>query len=802
MGRNLGVFPGILVDQPDEDGQHDQADSAVSVTVHLDPMELCLISLDVLQCLCEGDSGDMAQTRVVSFIILPHLTHLLLQLISEVTSEEPKLPDGWTPEKKLTLIRYLTRATVTVFSHASLHPNGISYLNSHGCILTVIDAAKLAAKSLPQFRGEQETKTSVDLELLSFVDDVLYGILKLIHSLLNSIPLNPSILSSTLKILNNFCDHGLQLVQVVLVHWEHIVKSSEVKSVKCSEVKSAQYSYGKDHIVSMVTCLGRVLSSLKKAKVDYIHAMKCLKRKHRSCDFSNYTHHHHDILGISAAAFADYLVTMSDSYGSMEGLSSESHEITGQSECAVAILGDFLLQIFADAQTPLLQIQVLNCIEEAGLCCCMLPGRIQRYLLADLEKLTPGVRSFILCVLTKILMDFCGGSARVQNHALSICSVCRDGDPNQSDTLPKDISNLRNETSDSALSSSEASLHEASKVSHPKWQCLRQFLPLLRHKSDALSIQVTQHLLRLISQASNMFKQQLFNSVFLPLLRQLKKKYLDPEPDGRDPSDELNETVIQYVLSGLPLLLHSKTSLDLFHNSGGVKLLQALIKIRGLRRCVLKVFQVLVVLEETNSPSSIPQLSQANTSRELLTESVVQEENEDGSVSINRTCPSIGDEVDAGNLGLTVCTSFMDIVLKHAADSPDDDDTVDSPDTESTPEVSLPFDRHDLTVMCDVWSASVVLFPSSNQFQQNFLNSGGHRKALSLLRCSLDKIANVTEKDMVSWSPGRENSSSFQCWLSLMESAFFLCLACCKIGAQFGSEVRIIHIYLLLCDKQ
>ena len=774
----LGVFPGILQDQPDEDGPTEPTHDPASFNVKLDPLELCVTMLELMQSLCCGDRGQLAQTRVVSFLLLPHLSHLLLSLVTEIAVENPDLAEGWTIPRQLQLIRSLTRTTVTVMSQASMQPNGVAYLVSQGCVLQLVEAAKVIARGL---KSETLTLGTSDLQELLFVDDVMYGLLMLIHTMLQSLPLNPSILSSSLKLLNELCDHGLQLVQVVLVHWEQLLSSSEPST--------PQHALAKEHVVAMVSGIGHVMSSLKKAKVDYIHMMKCLKRRHRCCDFSHYFHHHHDILGISSSAFAEYLVTMSDSYGSMEMLSSEVAELSGQSECSVAVLGDFLFQVLADAQTRLLQIRMLSCIEEAGLCCCMPPGRVQRHLLQLLEKQTPSVRSYVLCVLTKVLMDFCGGSEHTQQYARSICLVCRDIEvlhlTDSCSGAGRDPVMARQEASDSALSSSEASLHESSKICHPKWQCLRQFLPLLRHKNEALSIQVTQHLLRLISQASSTFKQQIFNSVFLPLLRQLKKGYLDPGGDApAEPAGVLSETVVQYCLSALPLLLHSRVAQDLFHNSGGVHLLQAMIKNRGLRKCVLKVFQVLIVLEERSR-------------RTMGSESQVSPETE----APDQKGPEPTDtEADTDGSDLSVCDAFMKIVLAHSpyeeqssTNDTDSAQTEQQPREKEQPTLSqLPTDRHDLSIMCDVWNACATLFPCSQQFQQHFLQSQGHSRALAVLRSAFDKVVSVSEDDVTtSFTPGKDRGSPFQCWLALIESTLFLCLSCSSTKIPVTLKVRV-----------
>ena len=69
----------------------------------------------------------------------------------------------------------------------------------------------------------------------------------------------------------------------------------------CDE-SSAQAVFYKFHMISLVASMGRVMTSLKRAKVNYIHTIRCMKKRHKNCDFSHYMHHHHDVLGIASSA--------------------------------------------------------------------------------------------------------------------------------------------------------------------------------------------------------------------------------------------------------------------------------------------------------------------------------------------------------------------------------------------------------------------------------------------------------------------------------------------------------------------
>ena len=476
---------------------------------------------------------------------------------------------------------------------------------------------------------------------------------------LQGIPLNPSYLSHAVRLFSELHQRdGLSQAQDLLLQLE---ASATTPDSPCA-------AQTKELTFSLVAAIGSVLGSLKKAKVDYIHSTKCVRRRHRTCDYSNYVHHHHNILGVSSTAVSLEQLTTSSSYGSSEILPS----VDPTAECKAAVVGEFLLELYTVAETRMLQMRALSAVDQYGLCCCMHPQQILSALLPGLEGHKPGIRNYVLCVLTKALMEHCGGSKTVQRA--TVCQLCKDHprsslearEARWSGIQMKDIPPLKDEhdscDNDSALSSSEASTHEEVMGPAPRWHCLQHLVPLIVASPEAISVQVTQHLLRLVSQAGPVVRHEIFTLIFLPLLQAIQNTYplkqprsssnassetLRDQPASSTPtqppgSPVLCETVVHYILAALPLLLETRESQELFLDRSGLNQLLALFHVPSFRRCVLSVFQVLIVLEDQRSQAAPETSKQAEDQH--LSDSGSEEDNRSYWFNVIDTFMSIVEE--------------------------------------------------------------------------------------------------------------------------------------------------------------
>ena len=494
-----------------------------------------------------------------------------------------------------------------------------------------------------------------------------------------------------------------------------------------------------------------------------------------------------------------------------------------------------------------------------------------RLLLKPIDSQTPGIRNYTLFVLAKSLLEYCGGSDVVQ---LS-CSICKDAPSSNEDsalgTSPKSGSGQAQETSDSALSSSD-SMHDDVPSKHPKWRCLKQYLPLINHESEDISTQITQHILRLVSQGSIPFKQELFYSVFLPVMKLIKEQYRAKantlSVTSSDVSTEpthvtIPEGVVQYCLSALPLLLHSRSSQDLFLNYGGLKQLFQLVQVKVFRKCVLKVFQVLIMLEDkrklreetkrtsvegfdqscvdkvhdtTDTTDSEPGLTTESSSginvveafMKLLLHNPVYGESPTltslptARLSEHYYSPTVSissrqDSVGSGSTvsGIHSPNQFEESVSTLTGSVDLDNMSMGASSSSYRIEkLDISHDRNELTIMCDVWSACASLLPYSQSFQQSFIEADGPHIAYDLMLNCLQLVCKSSKdfaekqqkgnattgvKKMNTASKGGDGGFLIE-WLCLLESSLVICLSSSKFTNIYQVNQSFIQVILPKCN--
>ena len=818
------------------DGEEVECSELDDFPVHKTPLEVCIQIIWIVQHLCQSDMSHQVPSKSLPIMVLPQLTQFLSTFQTE--KDENSIPEGWKDKDLMLLQRFLVRVIVNLSSLISTHKNGVAILTANGMVSVLLDRAKSLANELEMESADSLCKRK--MLLLTFISDVVQGLLLLVHSIFHSLPLNPAFFSHALKLLHDLCDNGgFDLLELAVREYDMMLESPSLPMnlIQTCRRRSSM----------LMLSVGKVISSLKKAKVDYIHTMKCLKRKHRKCEFSRYLHHHHDILGVSSSLYVSHVFTSSDSYCSQDGQGFIDSEDSDQSPCAVAVFADFVLQLYQKMRSKYLQAQVLLCLEDSGICCCMVPDRVLRHLLARVEKHGAPMRNKILTITTRLLLDQCGGATGLlpqYESKLCMCSTDKTQDINPEDKEEGGIEVTFSETSDSALSSSDASLHESEKQKfYPKWRCLQQFKQLVLGCDRAISSQVMQHLLRLVSQGTNSLKHELFSHVFLPILQAAKQKFLQ-EPIQMDSTLDANhdlvisDDVVHYCLSGLPLLLQSRTALDLFFNYGSVKLLCQLLQVDCLRRAVLKVFEVLVIVEDKKllmssqpSPEDTPFAGSGNfshlmddTSSDTRWSHASYASKTSHSTMEEKTTPEASTrdiEVDY-NSSLNVIHAFLSVLFATQVN----DDLESLGVGESPPKAppcvgsstmvpgspvptcstftrtfsySLPAmdTAKQLFFTMDIWCTCDTLFIHSTTFQRLFLEHGG----LPLVQQLLTKTLMTLDRSVL---PGgdledsegqqklQQTAAMFKNRLSLFESLMSLALGCCVNEAQTDGMVGIL----------
>ncbi len=473
-----------------------------------------------------------------------------------------------------------------------------------------------------------------------------------------------------------------------------------------------------------------------------------------------------------------------------------------------------------------------------------------RFLLKPIDFQSPVLRNYTLRVLAKSLLEYCGGSGvEQQQRPAADCIVCQET-PRNGATLAPGSHKTRAETgmdkSDSALSSSDASVQGDVPNVNPKWRCLKRYLPLISDSNEDISSQVAQHLLRLVSQGSEAFKQELFFSVFLPIMKRITEQHgiiefrdggSEEEVAGPTKS-RLTEHVVHYCLSALPLMLTSKSAQDLFLNCGGLRQLCQLFLVKAFRKCVLRVFQVLIMLEdqrkllEASKRTSLGSLDQKSGDRsqdntdtpdsesglgyshcednvvEAFVKLLMQDSEQLEPESFQDSGRKESDPSDdlsiarKGSDGSSSATASEPEVVHPFEESvstlTESGDMMDNafPDATSLSlklgKIDVPQDKTQLTVVCDVWNACATLLPYSQIFQQCFVEADGPHIAYDLLVQCIEMILSrarngtigllqtlqprdKTKRDKNYAHPERKK------WLHLMESTLVVCLTSSKL---------------------
>ena len=777
----VGVTRDVLQPWVLSDDDSDASDDAFNVSRRLEmtSLQLCLLMLTVVKSLCQADQQREEHNRLISAFIVPHLTRLLNSMTREAnpvmcphvvnsqlnsgahdgciscdrtgdahvgTNDESGCSDdkaesffgsGWTAGDILFTERYMVRIMVMLVSYLCTQSNGIAVAKASGCLTSWLDIGGKCMQSATSGNLMNRESNSYNVSLAS---DIVNGLLLLLHAIFSSIPLNPSVLRMARDVFANFLSYdGLILTEDVILWLESHQVASDRTSVETSPA-------------DLISAVGKVIVSLKLAKIDYIHTLKCTKRKHRKCDFDVFFHHHNDILNIESTARERRTLMGSQGVGMSDDANSDLGTKSKRSECAVAIFGRFLQRLFDWCQSRCVKLCILSCVEDAGFCCCMSPCFAQSMLLDNLEDQPSVVRHRMLHVFTKVVLHQLGGAASVQRCNIT-CVTCAD----LSSGMMRDAVSSKQETSDSAFSGSDMSLHEDEPPGldgdKPKWHCVKRLLPLVLNSNHCLGIQTMQHLLHLVRWGSPVLLYQLFQHVFLPVMHASQQS---------EATTYVSERVTHYCLVALPLLLRTPQTYDLFLNYSGVKQLWQLSQIAELRPCVLRVFQVLIKLDDH-----------------------VVDQDCDIYDAVSSESPHSRDSL--------VLDMFLQMVLSDREDS-DSKTTVSGDDSGST---NL---KHSdwLAAKSDQWSSCDSLFAESRKFRHCFIERNGAQIAYDTLTRSLSVLSEACDGDVVSCHYEGEDKWFWQC-LQLVQSTLGVCLACCHERALFGNSVSMDYRNLTTC---
>ena len=270
----------------DDDLEGGDSESWEDDLIDMTPLELCITCLDIISCL--NRTNKMRRSHNVSSLtaIIDSLL-LFTQDLLDDTKQDPG-DNGWSRKAIFILVGFTIRVTVSVFacllvqSSEGLHSNIENYFKSlllivHQCVNRI-----------------EDDPLHIDCALISC--DIVEGIWLLLHTLFEAIPANQVTFKAALSLLRSVDpNNGLDLLQKNLILSENYIEHHD----------SAETVLLSDRLCLMLESVTKMMISVKKAKVAYIHNMKCTRESHRHCGYEQFFHHHHNIIGIPLSAIPD-----------------------------------------------------------------------------------------------------------------------------------------------------------------------------------------------------------------------------------------------------------------------------------------------------------------------------------------------------------------------------------------------------------------------------------------------------------------------------------------------------------------
>lgn len=560
------------------------------------PFRLCTLILHLLSDLCLLDLDQVSQMKFISSSVLPHLLHVMSSFHSADDSDDSAFRN-WDNRKLINFQRQLVRLLIMTSGIIATQQNGINVLIGNKTVPILLDVAMKLLRSkkiIDILNGNYEDQIDAcDSFVLEqwLLTDIVIGLVMCLDISFQCLPFNPLFINSSVCLVEDFvAGCGFQLLRTI-IQWHDMSKMESVN----------QRSQWLDD--EPIKVIGSFLNTLKVVKVNYIHAMKCVKRKHQKCQYSHYFDHHHDILGIGAASFdKDNLYSTNRMFMQAD----IEYPRLVQTKCLVAAWTEFLMDLLPMLHSKYLQVDLFKNLYLFGVCCCMVPNALIKIVTSCLPSFSPGVRCYVLDILNRLLLEqFSGGEpSGVDNEQTNsvLCQTC--------DIVEEKVqadSNLPGTplyvTFDSGISSSD--INEMYKIycpmRSPKWRSLQELRPLL-FSDDALAVRVAKQLLCLSIKGKTEVKEELFFSIYMYTLGSFlcpSSHFVSSDEDEKKAEEKLLSRSVQvHCLSALPYLLQCDCVMKSFLTKKGILQMCQLLDDEQLRLPVLHIFEALVALDE------------------------------------------------------------------------------------------------------------------------------------------------------------------------------------------------------------
>ncbi|KAK3604703.1 hypothetical protein CHS0354_008265 [Potamilus streckersoni] len=556
--------------------------------------ELCLLIIDLLFELCKLDSIQSSAVKYLSVTVMPHLLNALLSKGCDMEVTVARTID-WPEDLVICIQRHLLRVIFLACSFVAKQQNGVKIFSGHKVVSQLLEVCqKCEYFSSSNFSTDgNEPQMSRMTKEAALVMEVLTGLVICFDIVFQHLPFNPDYISSAVHMIEDFDDNqGFMYLRRII---------SFIDWIKLQSGDCMYYDIIRNEPIRL---FGSFLSTLKVVKVNYIHSMKCAKRKHNRCVYSHYLDHHHDILGVPESRMAEQQSFSSSSP------KKKVQKFCTKTHCLVASCTDFLMKLLTNVNSKFVRLEILRIIDSSGICCCMQLDNIVETFVKGITFFSPAVRSYSLNILNKIVLENFSGGLRLHYEDSSgfMCSTCEEMELRSKGTDPSIYHGTVLDTMvclDSGFSSSD--LNTDTKVSVlqklSRWRPMQVLKDLLYSDNENLAVSVSKHLLALSIKGNLYLKAELFFSLYADTLGCSGKTWFSSacsssEEEGDFKAREMSKSVQVHCLSALPYLLQANCVMKAFLTKKGITQMCCFLEDAELRAPVLRIFEALIILDQ------------------------------------------------------------------------------------------------------------------------------------------------------------------------------------------------------------
>lgn len=491
------------------------------------PFHLCQVLLSLLEKICKFDIS-ISHNPGLTVNVVPKLTEILTDFCDccglergNDQKEVDELAVGWAEESIALAQRMLLRTILHLMSidmsQSEALPNNlrqslsdllVAVLKIHTCLYKQAfkaDANPFAPRTKPTLQEVQENFSfSSYRHQALLLPELLEGVLQFLLGCLEASIPNPFFFSQALELIHEFVQHhGLELFEGTCLRLEAFGNSNSEMSGEVME-----------RLRGIISGILKIISVVKRAKSEQIHQSSCARRRHRHCEYSQLLHHHHDVSGLP--------VTSCEHIFEEKAEDSDWQVRYPESCCILAVCAYKCLRLLPHlSPSGPAVLQVLAGVQAVGICCCMDPRSVVVPLLQIFQA--PGLcshQSYILNVLSRLVLEQLGGEQPSGKSKIASCSICV-LDSSQKLYIENTLQDFRfGEEMASSTSPSPVDLpsREGEDMCQ-KWDALKAYKEIVFGKDWQLSKQIASHVCHLALRGNAVIQWKLYMYIFSPMLQ-------------------------------------------------------------------------------------------------------------------------------------------------------------------------------------------------------------------------------------------------------------------------------------------